>query len=108
MKRALFNLEIKPSLILVDGNRCSNLKIPYVSVIRRDSIIPAISAALIIAKVHRDNEMKKLSNIFPTYGFDRHKGYATSQHLFKLNKYGVTKYHRYSFSSVYHVLKKDN
>lgn len=108
MKRALYYLKIKPNFIFVDGNRCPNIKIPCLSIIKGDSILPEISAASIIAKVHRDKEMKELSNIFPMYGFNKHKGYPTTQHLYMLNKYGVTKHHRYSFSTIRNILKKDN
>ncbi|QTM69285.1 ribonuclease HII [Buchnera aphidicola (Hormaphis cornu)] len=106
MQRAVLNLKIKPNFILVDGKIRLDIKIPYMSIIKGDNLISEISAASILAKVYRDTEMYKLSRKLPQYGFEKHKGYPTQHHLEMLKKYGITKYHRYSFSSVYNILRR--
>lgn len=105
MQRALQGLKIVPHLVLVDGNRCPQMTGPLTNcqvdaVIGGDGSVPAISAASILAKVHRDNEMKRLDRLFPEYGFAQHKGYATKTHLSRIDQYGPCPIHRRSFSPI--------
>ena len=105
MKRAILKLNKKPSLVLIDGNRLPNLKnykLKYV--IKGDKKIPCISAASIIAKVSRDKFIKKLSNQFNGYGWDRNSGYGTKEHLKAIKKLGITKHHRKTFSPISNLL----
>ena len=108
MKRAINNLQNEfPSSsheiifrVLVDGNRCPDVP-NCLSIIKGDLIEPVISAASIIAKVTRDRQMKKLDLKYPDYGFVRHKGYGTKEHLTALSKYGPIKgMHRHTFAPI--------
>ena len=101
MKRAIKKLKKKPSLILIDGNKLPKLKnynLRYV--IKGDQKVPSISAASIIAKVSRDKFIKTLSKKFQNYGWDRNSGYGTKEHLKAIKKFGITKYHRKTFSPI--------
>jgi len=101
MKRAIVKLQKKPSLVLIDGNKLPNLEnynLKYV--IKGDQKIPSISAASIIAKVSRDRFIKTLSKKFNNYGWDTNSGYGTREHLRAIKKYGITKYHRKTFSPI--------
>ena len=101
MKRAILKLNKKPSLVLIDGNKLpiiKNYKLKYI--IKGDQKIPSISAASIIAKVSRDNFIIKLSEQFNNYGWDTNSGYGTNEHLKAIKKFGITKYHRKTFSPV--------
>lgn len=100
MERAIKKLSSKPDIVLVDGCHSPKLEISVHSIIRGDNLIPQISAASILAKTARDAEMKRLHERFPQYGFDRHKGYPTKQHIAALRKYGITKIHRRTFAPV--------
>ena len=100
MKRAVESLSIKPELVLVDGVYCPDIIHKVEAIIKGDSKIPAISAASIIAKVARDNEMIALDNEYPGYGFSQNKGYPTKMHINALNKLGVSSIHRKSFAPV--------
>lgn len=100
MRRAVEALEIAPQFVKVDGNRCPELRIPSEAIIGGDDSEPCISAASIIAKVFRDAEMCRLHEEFPAYGFDRHKGYPTPEHLLALETHGVSRVHRRSFAPV--------
>ena len=105
MKRAILKLTKKPSLVLIDGNRLpdlKNYKLEYV--IRGDQKIPSISAASIIAKVSRDRFITTLSKQFNNYGWDTNSGYGTKEHLRAIKKFGITKYHRKTFSPVCDLL----
>jgi len=104
MRRAVLALAIKPQKVLVDGNRCPDLPCPAEAIIKGDATVKAISAASIIAKVTRDQEMRDLHDQYPDYGFDRHKGYPTRLHRECLAKYGATVHHRKSFRPVRDVL----
>lgn len=104
MQRAVMNLAVTPALSLVDGNRVPFLPMPAVPFVKGDQRIPAISAASIIAKVHRDRMMTDLGRSFPDYGFERHKGYPTSAHLAALSRFGVLPWHRRSYAPVQRVL----
>lgn len=100
MARAVIALRVEPGLVQVDGNRCPELPYPVEAIIGGDDSIAAISAASIIAKVTRDRQMLELHEKYPAYGFDRHKGYPTVQHLEALGSHGVTPEHRRSFAPV--------
>tara|TARA_B100000780_G_scaffold237937_1_gene179193 strand:+ start:3251 stop:3868 length:618 start_codon:yes stop_codon:yes gene_type:complete len=101
MKRAIIKLKKKPSLVLIDGNKLPDLKgykLKYV--IKGDQKISSISAASIIAKVSRDRFIKKLSKQYGNYGWDTNSGYGTKEHLRAIKKFGITKYHRVTFSPI--------
>lgn len=105
MQRAVATLSIKPQQILVDGNHCPRFDCSVSAIVQGDLLIPAISAASIIAKVSRDREMLQLHKQYPGYGLDGHKGYPTKQHLQALAQLGVTPIHRKSFAPVKNLLK---
>ena len=101
MKRAIIKLKKKPSLVLIDGTKLPRLKnynLEYV--IKGDQKIPSISAASIIAKVSRDRFITTLSKKFKKYGWGTNFGYGTKEHLRAIKKYGITKYHRKTFSPI--------
>ncbi|AWW33371.1 ribonuclease HII [Mannheimia varigena] len=104
MQRAVAGLHIQPDFILVDGNRPPQFSVPTQAVVKGDSLVAEISAASIIAKVARDQEMDELDKQFPQYGFAKHKGYPTKLHFEKLIEFGATPYHRKSFAPVKKVL----
>jgi ribonuclease HII len=102
MRRAILGLRIRPANVEVDGNRLPNLEfdgfaIEGSAVVGGDSLIPAISAASIIAKVRRDRMMVQFDQVYPTYGFRRHKGYGTAEHRECLSRFGPCPQHRRSF-----------
>jgi len=105
MKRAVERLGIAPRHTLVDGNRCPELACPVEAVVGGDASIPAISAASILAKLARDREMLLLDGLFPGYGFARHKGYPTREHLAALRELGPCEQHRRSFRPVRELLR---
>ncbi len=105
MSRAVEGLRLKPHKVLVDGNRLPVLDVLAEAIVKGDSKVPAISAASILAKVHRDRWCLQLHAQYPEYGFDRHKGYGTEAHLQALRTHGATPWHRHSFSPVAEVLR---
>ncbi len=100
MQRAVAALDRQPEVIYVDGNLLPSFAIPAVAVIKGDTRVPEISAAAILAKVVRDKEMVELARRFPGYGMERHKGYATAEHLAALDRLGSCPLHRQSFEPV--------
>lgn len=104
MRRAVEALPIKPNHCLIDGNRCPELSCRAEAIVGGDNLIPAISAASILAKVARDREMVDLDERFPGYGLARHKGYPTQAHLQALCELGVSPIHRRSFAPVKRLL----
>ncbi|MES2364761.1 MAG: ribonuclease HII [Pseudomonadota bacterium] len=100
MKRAVEALPVMPSEVLVDGLHCPTIRMPARAIVRGDASEPAISAASILAKTARDRDLMRLHQIYPEYGFDRHKGYPTPDHLAALTKHGVTIEHRRSYAPV--------
>jgi len=106
MERAINALAVKPEKVLIDGTHCPKINYCMEAIIGGDNLIPAISAASIIAKVTRDREMIELDKLFPEYGFAQHKGYGTKEHLLALRKYGPTSIHRRSFAPVNDLLEK--
>ncbi|WGE67760.1 ribonuclease HII [Actinobacillus equuli subsp. haemolyticus] len=104
MQRAVAGLNIQPDFVLVDGNRIPTLPMPAQAVIKGDSLVAEISAASILAKVARDQEMDELDMQYPEYGFAKHKGYPTKLHFEKLEQFGATPFHRKSFAPVKKIL----
>ena len=100
MRRAVEGLRLKPHRVLVDGNRLPQLSVPAEAIVRGDSRVKAISAASILAKVHRDRLCLLLHERHPLYGFDCHKGYPTPAHLAALRLHGACPEHRRSFAPV--------
>ena len=98
MERAVSGLNIAVDFVIVDGNRIPNLACEAEWLIKGDSKSDAIKAASIIAKVARDNEMKRLDRIYPEYGLAQHKGYPTRAHLKSLKQHGPSPVHRLSFA----------
>lgn len=104
MQRAIAGLRLKPSKVLVDGNRIPKLDMLAEAIVKGDALVPAISAASILAKVHRDRWCADLHLRYPLYGFDAHKGYGTAQHLAALQAHGACPEHRSTFAPVTQVL----
>lgn len=100
MYQALAALSPQPDAALIDAMPLRQLKITCRSIIHGDSLSASIAAASIIAKVERDRIMDRLGSDYPDYGFSRHKGYATPEHLDALNRYGPCPIHRKSFAPV--------
>lgn len=100
MRRAVEGLRLTPRQVWVDGNRVPVLRMPVQALVKGDARVPAISAASIVAKVHRDRLCSALHERFPQYGFDVHKGYPTPQHLQALQAHGACAEHRRSFAPV--------
>lgn len=104
MRRAVEGLRLKPNLVLVDGNRLPVLAMRSEAIIRGDALVAAISAASILAKVQRDRWCVELDLQYPQYGFARHKGYGTTEHLAALRLHGACPQHRKTFRPVLEVL----
>ncbi len=100
MQRAVAGLRRDPVLVLVDGNLSPRFACESVAIVKGDLMVSAISAASIVAKVSRDEEMGKLHELYPQYGFARHKGYGTREHMAALKQYGRISHHRTSFAPV--------
>jgi len=100
MKRAVEALRLPPKLVLVDGNRLPILSIRSEAIVQGDALVPAISAASILAKVHRDRLCEAMHQRYPVYGFDQHKGYGTAQHMAALKAHGPADCHRMTFAPV--------
>lgn len=105
MRRAVEGLRLKPAKVLIDGNRIPVMDILAEAIVKGDSLIPAISAASILAKVSRDRWCAELDLAYPQYGFAGHKGYGTAEHLAALREHGACPQHRKTFSPVAQVLK---
>ena len=100
MRRAVLGLRLKPHLVLVDGNRTPDVDVPVRAIVKGDASVACISAASILAKVHRDRLCQELHSRHPQYGFDGHKGYPTPEHLAALRAHGPCPEHRRSFAPV--------
>ena len=105
MRRAVEGLRLKPAKVLIDGNRIPVMDVLAEAIVKGDSLIPAISAASILAKVSRDRWCAELDLAYPQYGFAGHKGYGTAEHLAALREHGACPQHRKTFSPVAQVLK---
>ncbi len=104
MSRAVEGLSTQPEFVFIDGNRLPKLTMPAQAVVKGDSLVAEISAASILAKVARDDEMIELDARYPQYGFAGHKGYPTKAHFAALEQYGAIDEHRKSFKPVQRVL----
>lgn len=100
MRRAVEGLRLPPHRVVVDGNRVPELRMPVAAVVKGDARLAAVSAASILAKVHRDRLCQDLEGRFPGYGFASHKGYPTAEHLAALRRLGPCAEHRLSFAPV--------
>lgn len=100
MRRAVEGLRLVPTQVLVDGNQLPAVRMPAQAIVKGDAKIPAISAASILAKVHRDRLCATLHEAYPAYGFASHKGYPTAEHLAALRVHGACDAHRRSFGPV--------
>lgn len=106
MQRAVAALSFLPRAVFVDGNCCPDFSLPARAVVQGDLLVPAISAASILAKQARDREMVALDAQFPGYGFAQHKGYATRTHLDALERLGACPHHRTSYAPVRRCLNQ--
>ena len=106
MRRAVDGLRLKPVKVLVDGNQLPTLPVLAQAIVGGDAKVAAISAASIVAKVTRDRWCEQYHELFPQYGFDRHKGYGTAEHLAALSRHGASPEHRRSFAPVARVYKE--
>lgn len=104
MQRAVDGLNVTPDFVLIDGNRCPQLPMQSQAVIKGDLRVAEISAASIIAKVVRDQEMEELDKQHPEFGFAKHKGYPTKAHFDAIEQHGVIDQHRKSFKPVKRAL----
>ena len=100
MQRAVTGLRLKPVRVLVDGNRLPRLDVPGEAIVKGDALVPAISAASILAKVWRDRWCMDIDRLYPAYGFAGHKGYGTAAHMQALRQHGPCPEHRRSFAPV--------
>ncbi len=106
MSRAVNQLSVRAEHVLIDGNRVpKDLPCPAEAVVKGDARHAAISAASILAKVTRDRDIVKMAAQYPQYGFEKHKGYPTAQHLAALELYGITPIHRRTFGPVKKILE---
>jgi ribonuclease HII len=107
MKRAFNLLSTKPDFIYIDGLYCPDIKLlPMEAVVRGDSLIKAISAASVIAKVERDKHMVQLDQDYPEYNLKKHKGYPTKEHLQLISQHGINKIYRLSFKPIKELINK--
>ena len=97
MKKAIESLSIKPGYVLIDGNQKIDIDILQETVVSGDAKSESIASASIIAKVTRDRMLRKFDEMYPEYGFAKHKGYGTKAHIEAIKKYGLTPIHRKSF-----------
>ena len=105
MRRAVEGLRLRPTKVLVDGNRLPTLDVLAEAIVKGDAKVPAISAASILAKVHRDRWCAAYDREFPQYGFAAHKGYGTAEHIAALREHGACPQHRKTFAPVSGVLR---
>lgn len=106
MKRALLGLSLRPTQVLVDGNRLPHIEgYQMLAIIKGDLSEPCISAASILAKQYRDRQMLELDRLYPEYRFAQHKGYPTALHRQLLQEHGVSPVHRRSFAPVRALLE---
>ena len=107
MAISVADLKQEPDFVMIDGNKIpSELTIKAEAIIKGDDRVPCISAASIIAKVARDQEMIEMDSVYPGYGLAKHKGYPTKVHIEALQQLGITKIHRRSFGPVKRIIEK--
>ena len=107
MKRAVDNLGIVPDFLLIDGNSYPESATPFATVVGGDAVCYSIAAASIIAKVERDAMMREYDREYPNYGFARHKGYGTKEHMKAIQEFGMTPIHRRSFRMQVAMFKEE-
>lgn len=108
MYKAIDRIQVKPKCVLVDAEKLKSKNYHTVSIVKGDALSQTIAAASIIAKVYRDQICQYLHQIYPQYGFDKHKGYGTKLHIDALKKYGPIKnVHRFSFKPIKLFISKD-
>ena len=107
MIQAINKLDIKPEHVLIDAMNL-DIDIPQTAIIHGDALSLSIAAASVIAKVTRDNMMIELDKEYPEYGFAKHKGYPTKDHIERVKKYGVLPFYRFTFSPISDLIKEDN
>jgi ribonuclease HII len=100
MRRAVLYLELAPHEVWIDGPICPTMDVPARGIIGGDDLVPAISAASILAKTTRDAMLVELDRVYPHYGFAKHKGYATAAHIAALSEHGPCDAHRQSFAPI--------
>lgn len=98
MEIAVEGLKVKPDILLIDAVKLDNLQIKQTSIIKGDALSISIAAASIIAKVTRDRLIDKMDAVYPNYGFKKHKGYGTKEHIEAIKKFGICPIHRVSFT----------
>lgn len=104
MYEAIENLTVKPEHVLIDAMKLNRLGVPWTSIIKGDAKSESIAAASVIAKVTRDRMMDKEGDIYPEYGFERHKGYPTKFHIEQVMKYGVLDGYRKTFEPIRSII----
>lgn len=97
MERAMTQLQVKPELALIDGNREKDFGLPVKTIVKGDALSASIAAASVLAKVSRDDVMLEMAQQYPGYGFEIHKGYGTKAHYEALRNLGACPIHRMSF-----------
>jgi ribonuclease HII len=100
MRQAVMRLKVKPDFVLVDALTIPAIDVPQKGLVGGDRISASIAAASIVAKFYRDEMMQSFHDLYPAYGFDHHKGYATATHLDALRRFGPTPWHRSTFKGV--------
>ena len=105
MERAISQLQVRPELALIDGNRAKDFGLPVQTVIHGDSLSASIAAASILAKVTRDDYMEEMAKEYPQYGFEIHKGYGTKAHYAAITEHGTCPIHRMSFLKKFYEQK---
>jgi ribonuclease HII len=106
MRRAISALDFNPEFVLTDGYEIPGIAIPNLAVWKGDQVALTISAASILAKVHRDRFMASLDKKYPEYGFAEHKGYVTSAHTAALERVGISPVHRRSYANIAKLISK--
>ena len=106
MQRAVEKLDVKPDFLLIDAMPFENYPIPGYSMVKGDEKSVSIAAASVIAKVYRDNLMKKYASKYPYYDFENNAGYGTKKHLEGLRKHGITPIHRRDFEPIKSMIKR--
>ena len=105
MERALAQLQVKPDIALIDGNREKDFGLPVKTVVKGDSLSANIAAASVLAKVTRDDLMEAQAEEYPQYGFEIHKGYGTKAHYAALTEHGPSPIHRLTFLKKFYGTK---
>ena len=109
MKRAFNLLSTRPDFVYIDGIYCPDIKnLPMEAIVRGDSLIQAVSAASVIAKVERDKHMILLDEAYPKYNLKKHKGYPTKEHIKLVRQYGINKIYRQSFKPIKKLIDEKN